>query len=144
MAAQLEPLFGPLARDLLAVGLLGAGLSSALTAPLATAFAVTELVRISHARRRAAFRGIALSVLVFGAGFALSGVEPIEIIVTAQFANGLLLPVVVGFLLYAMNDRRLLGEFTNGPIANALGGIAFLVTLGLGARLLAAAAQRLL
>ena len=34
-----------------------------------------------------------------------------------------------------MNDRSLLGEHVNGRVANALGGLVFLVSLGLGFRL---------
>ncbi len=136
MAVQLEPLFGPVAKYLLGTGLLAAGFSSALTAPLATAFAVTELAGSSGPR---VFRSIALSVLSIGCVFALSGVQPITIILSAQFANGLLLPVVAAFLLYAMNDRRLLGEHVNGRAANLLGGLVFFVSLGLGIRLILAA-----
>lgn len=135
MAVQLEPLFGPVAKYLLGAGLLAAGFSSALTAPLATAYAVTELVGVTGPRRLQIFRAVAVSVLLVGSLFALSGVQPITIIVSAQFANGLLLPIVAAFLLHTMNDRRLLGEHVNGRAANALGGLIFLVSLGLGARL---------
>jgi len=136
MAVQLEPLFGPLAKYLLGMGLLAAGLSSAMTAPLATAFAVTEIVTVPAARRPVAFRGVALSVVAIGVLFATSGLQPIRIIVIAQFANGLLLPIVTGFLLYTMNSRALLGEHRNGRLANTLGAAVFVVAAGLGTRLL--------
>jgi len=136
MAVQLEPLFGPVAKYLLGTGLLAAGLSSAMTAPLATGFAVTEIVGVPAARRPAAFRGVALSVLAIGVLFATSGLQPIRIIVIAQFANGLLLPIVAGFLLYTMNNWTLLGEHRNGRLANTLGAVVFIVAASLGIRLL--------
>lgn len=136
MAVQLEPLFGSVAKYLLGTGLLAAGFSSALTAPLATAFAVTELTGSDGSRRSLAFRAVALSVLAIGCVFALSGIQPITIILSAQFANGLLLPIIAAFLLYTMNDRRLLGEHVNGRVANVLGSLVFLVSLGLGTRLI--------
>ena len=74
--------------------------------------------------------------MLIGCTFALSGIQPITIILSAQFANGLLLPIVAAFLLYTMNDRQLLGEHVNGRAANALGGVVFLVSLGLGGRLI--------
>jgi len=135
MAVQLEPLFGSFSRFLLGIGLFAAGLTSTLTAPLATAYAVTEIAGPIAAERPALFRIVGMSVLLIGMLFALSGIQPITIILTAQFANGLLLPVVAAFLLYAMNNRRLLGEHTNGTVANTLGGLVFLVALGLGVRL---------
>lgn len=139
MAVQLEPLFGSVAKYLLGIGLLAAGFSSALTAPLATAFALTELTGSQGARRRFAFRVVAISVLLIGCIFALSGIQPITIILSAQFANGLLLPIIAAFLLYAMNDRGLLGEHVNGRMANILGGLVFLVSIGLGLRLVLSA-----
>lgn len=135
MAIQLEPLFGSFSKYLLGAGLLAAGLSSSLTAPLATAYAITEIVNPNAKIKEKIFRGISLSVLIVGVMFALSGAKPINIIIGAQFANGLLLPIIAAFLLYTMNNKALLGRYTNGWIANGLGAIVFLVSLGLGVRL---------
>jgi Mn2+/Fe2+ NRAMP family transporter len=124
-----------LSRYLLGAGLLAAGLSSSLTAPLATAYAVTEVFSPDPSNRATVFRAVALSVLIIGVGFAMTGIEPITIILTAQFANGLLLPIIAAFLLYAVNDRKILGEHVNGTLANSLGAAVFLISLALGARL---------
>ncbi|MEO0644326.1 MAG: Nramp family divalent metal transporter, partial [Pseudomonadota bacterium] len=123
MARQFEPLFGPYSRGLLGVGLLAAGLTSAITAPLATGFAMSEILRLGDDEKSTAFRLIALSVLMIGTGLALAGVRPVEVILAAQFANGLLLPVIAGFLLYAMNRATLLGRHVNGWMANGAGGV---------------------
>ena len=135
MARQLEPLFGAYSRYLLGVGLLAAGLTSAITAPLATAFAMTELLRLRSGVKSPVFRAIALSVIVIGASLALAGVRPVEVILAAQLANGLLLPILAGFLLYAMNQPALLGRYVNGWMANGAGLIVMLVATGLGLRL---------
>ncbi|HSG67009.1 MAG TPA: Nramp family divalent metal transporter [Gammaproteobacteria bacterium] len=136
MAVQLEPLFGRTSRYLLGAGLLAAGLSSSITAPLATAYAVTEVLGPSRPGSRRVFRAVSLSVLAIGCVFALSGIRPVTIILSAQFANGLLLPIIAAYLLWAMNDRRLLGTYVNGTLANVLGGLVLLVSVGLGARLI--------
>ena len=135
MARQFEPLFGSYSRYLLGVGLLAAGLTSAITAPMATGFAMTEILRLPSETKSFAFRAIALSVLVIGAALSLAGVRPVEVILAAQFANGLLLPIVAGFLLYAMNRRELLGGHVNGWLANGAGVAVALVAGGLGLRL---------
>jgi len=139
MAVQLEPLFGPVSKYLLGLGLLAAGLSSSITAPLATAYAVTEIAGARNGTATAASRTVALSVVLIGSVFAMSGVRPLRIILIAQFANGILLPVVAAFLLYAMNNGRLLSEHRNGWLANTLGGAAVLIAIALGARSLAQA-----
>ena len=66
---------------------------------------------------------------------ALIGYKPISLILVAQVANGILLPIVAVFLLVAMNRRSLLGDRVNGPVANVLGGLVILITVGLGLRL---------
>jgi len=78
---------------------------------------------------------IALSVIGIGAALALTGVKPITIILSAQFANGLLLPIIATFLLVAMNRKGLLGEHANKLFGNLLGIGVVLVTALLGLRL---------
>ena len=76
--------------------------------------------------------------LVLGAGvaFALSGPAPVPAIVFAQAANGVLLPVIVAFLLWAVNDRARLGVHANGWGANLVGAAVWVVAFGLGIRAL--------
>ena len=140
MAKQIEPLFGPAAKYMLGLGFLAAGLTSTITAPLATAFAVTEILGLNSKTSSRAFRGIALSVISIGAALALTGIKPITIILSAQFANGLLLPIIAIFLLAVMNRTEILGRYKNGPIGNILGVIVVGLTALLGARLILKAA----
>ena len=136
MAKQLEPLFGSWAKYMLGIGFFAAGLSSSVTAPLATAFAMTEILGLGGGDKRKAFKGIALSVIIIGAALALTGIKPITIILSAQFANGLLLPIIAVFLLVAMNKKGLLGAHANSWRGNAAGAAVVLVTAILGLRLI--------
>ncbi|WP_173195674.1 Nramp family divalent metal transporter [Parvularcula mediterranea] len=129
LVVALEPAFGAGSRFLIGAGLLAAGLSSAITAPMAAGYVAAELTG-----REALFRPAALSVLAFGTGVAMLGARPEAIIVLAQAANGVLLPLVAGFLLVLMNRKAILGAYTNGAVPNALGGAVFLLTLFLGLR----------
>ena len=137
MAIQFEPLFGSWAKYLMGIGLFAAGLSSAITAPLATAYALSDISQLTGEAKLRAFRWISLSVLIIGAGFALADIKPIKIILLAQFANGLLLPIVTGFLLFAMNHKDLLGDYANSRTANILGAAVFVFTAFLGLRVIA-------
>src|SRR5690606_2436725 len=120
MARQLEPAFGAAAMGLLAVGLFAAGLTSAITAPLASAYAAAELFGFRSDPRSAAFRAVALTILSIGTAAAITGAQPVELILFAQFANGLLLPIIAAFLVYAANRRDLLGPHVNRLGANML------------------------
>jgi len=135
MAKQLEPLFGSFSKYMLGIGFFAAGLSSSVTAPLATAYAMTEILGIQNGTKSKIFKIIALSVIGVGAALALTGIKPITIILSAQFANGLLLPIIATFLLVAMNRKNLLGHHSNSYMGNILGVGVVLITAVLGLRL---------
>lgn len=134
MARAIEPAFGDSARYLVGIGLFAAGLTSAITAPMATAFALSEMIGGDATRKSKLFRGTALFVVVVGALISLSGIRPISMILIAQYANGLLLPIMAVFLLYVMNRKDLLGQHANSLMANLAGGGIVLITFGLGLR----------
>ncbi|MDG1495273.1 MAG: Nramp family divalent metal transporter [Porticoccaceae bacterium] len=140
MAYQLEPVFGGRAKYLLAAGLFAAGLSSAITAPMATAYAVSEILGLKSDTKSTAFRVIALSVLAVGSLSVLLDLRPLEIILFAQLANGLLLPIIALFLVLVMNRKSLLGEQANGWFANIIGLTVVVLTASLGLRMVTQAA----
>lgn len=137
ITTQLEPVLGANGRYVFALGLFAAGLTSAITAPLAAAYAVCGALGLPDTLRGTAFRFIALGVIATGTLFAATGARPLSLIVFAQAANGLLLPVIAGILLWLMNERRLLGSAANTWRSNLLGVVVVVVTLGLGANKLA-------
>lgn len=132
MAQQLEPLLGPAARYFFALGLLAAGVSSAITAPLASSFAICGVMGWGRDLRSPPFRAIWVITLVVGLVFALVGGSPVQAIIFAQATNGILLPIVAVFLLVVMNRKDLLGQHANTFSANVLGGVVVLIATGLG------------
>ena len=134
MARAIEPAFGTSSRYLIGIGLLAAGLTSAITAPMATGYALSELIGGDASQRQKYFQITALTVLAIGTLISLFGIKPTQLILIAQYANGLLLPVVALFLLWVMNRPSLLGDHVNGIFSNLVGGAAVLITFGLGFR----------
>lgn len=134
LAKVLEPSFGSASRWLVGIGLLAAGMSSAITAPMAAGFVASELFSSSEEGRKRTFRIVSMLVLGFGAFVALLGIRPQALIVLAQAANGVLLPVVAAFLLVVMNRTSVLGRHANGILPNVLGASVLLITLFLGIR----------
>ena len=132
MARQLEPLLGKTATLFFSVGLLAAGVSSGITAPMAAAYATQGILGWEPGLTGSRQRGVALAVVGTGILFGALGVQPVPAITLAQAANGVLLPVVAVFLLWAANDRRRLGQHANGTMANLIGGLVVAVAAGLG------------
>ncbi|NIO02214.1 MAG: hypothetical protein GTO42_08735 [Candidatus Latescibacteria bacterium] len=120
-----------------ALGLFAAGLSSAITAPLAAAVTARSLFdkektnRWDHRSWR--YRAVWLFVLFTGVFFGLTEVRPIPAIILAQALNGVLLPFVAIFLLLVANDRKLMGEGgMNRLSTNICMGLVVAVTIVLG------------
>ena len=137
LAQILRERLGRWGGRLFAIGLFSAGLSSAITAPLAAALTARSLLGGAAegrwGNRTWRFRSVWVGVLAVGLGFGLSEVQPIPAIILAQALNGVLLPLVAIFLLLAVNDRRLMGEAgCNGPVSNTLTGLVVAVSLLLG------------
>ena len=143
LAPSLEPMFGSFSGILMALGLFAAGISSAVTAPLAAAYALKGVLGFASTDNRSIlsdkrFKLIWISILLLGVSVASSGYKPVNIIWFAQVANGILLPIVTLFLLWIMNTNAL-GQFKNNSIQNLLGGSVLLVTLLLSGRSLMSA-----
>ncbi|ELY83052.1 Nramp family divalent metal transporter [Natrinema altunense] len=136
MADQLEPVFGGYALTFFAIGLFAAGFTSAMSAPLAGAYATAGALGWERDLTSTRFRAIWMTILGVGIVFSALDYNPVQVIVFAQVANGLLLPILAVFLIYAMNNRDLLGEYTNTTLQNVLGGIVTLVVVGIGLRTL--------
>jgi NRAMP (natural resistance-associated macrophage protein)-like metal ion transporter len=136
MAAQLTPLLGRSATVVFAAGLFAAGMTSAITAPLAAAWAVAGALGWPRDLRDPRLRAVWAGVIATGALVAATGVQPVAAILAAQAANGLLLPVIAAFLLLVMNDRATLGTMANGLRSNLAGALVVAVTLVLGGRAL--------
>ncbi len=138
LAPALQPIFGNWATVFMSIGLFAAGISSAVTAPLAAAFALSGVLNLKNKMTDNSFKVIWLVILIIGASIASSGYKPMNIIWFAQVANGLLLPIITLFLLWMMNSDRL-GQYKNTRLQNGLGILILLVTLLLSGRSLMSA-----
>ena len=134
LAKGLEPLFGAYAKYFLAIGLFAAGITSAITAPLAAAFVASGCLGWSANLKSAKFRAVWLLILGLGVLFSTVGFKSIEIIKFAQVANGLLLPLIAGFLLWVMNRSSVLGAYKNSKLQNILGIVILVITIFLGVK----------
>lgn len=121
------------------LGLFAAGLSSAITAPLAAAITAQGLFGSDDNNRwhqqSWRYRGVWAFVLACGLLFGIAGASPVPAIIAAQALNGVLLPLVAIFLFLVVNDRDMLGPtHVNGKLMNALTIFVIMITMLLGAR----------
>lgn len=132
MAKGLEPLFGKMALYFMAIGLLAAGITSAITAPLAAAFVASSCFGWKGGMNDIKFKLVWTFVLLCGIIFLSFDIKPIQVIQFAQVANGILLPVMALLLLWVVNKKSVMGENSNSVLQNMLGLAIVLFALFLG------------
>lgn len=138
LAPALQPILGDSAKTFMAIGLFSAGISSAVTAPLAAAYALSGILNLNKDLNSKSFKIIWGTILLIGVLVSTSGYKPISIIWFAQVANGILLPIITLFLLWIMNTEKL-AQYKNNLVQNILGGLVLLVTLLLSGKSLISA-----
>ncbi len=125
-ALALEPFAGPYARVLFAVGLVAASFLAACVLPLTTAFVICEAfgweAGVSFKWREApTFKSIFTAVIVLSAAVVLiPGVDLMAVMLTAQFVNGLVLPVLLVFMAIIAADKRVMGAYRARPVSRVL------------------------
>jgi manganese transport protein len=134
LAKGLAPLFGDFATYFMALGLFAAGITSAITAPLAAAYVAKGCLGWSGGLKSKKFRSVWFAILFLGVLFSSIGIKPIEIIKFAQIANGMLLPIIAGILLWIVNKKSVLGNFVNTKTQNILGILILVIAIFLGVK----------
>ncbi|MCM4160216.1 divalent metal cation transporter [Antarcticibacterium flavum] len=134
LAVGLEPLFGTYATWFIALGLMAAGITSSITAPLAAAYVVKGCLGWKEGMNSLKFKSVWAGILILGVIFSSLQIKPVEIIKFAQVANGLLLPVIAIFLFWIVNKASIMGESRNTTLQNVLGLVIISISILLGAR----------
>tara|TARA_Y100001970_G_C14211195_1_gene847034 strand:+ start:821 stop:1960 length:1140 start_codon:yes stop_codon:yes gene_type:complete len=132
LAKGIEPVFGSFSKHLISFGLFAAGLTSAITAPLAAAYVTCGCLNWGTDLKSFNFRIIWFVVLFIGVVCSSLNISSIEIIKFAQVANGILLPTVTFFLILIANSKKVLGNYANSWKNNLISLFVFLITLILG------------
>ncbi len=136
-ALALKPLAGNYCFYLFAFGLLNASVFSACILPLSTAYSVCEgmgwEVGVNRRFKEAPqFYGLYTAIIAIGAlVIMIPGVKLIPIMLLSQATNGLLLPFVLIFMLLLVNNKRLMGKYTNSRIYNILTVLVIIGMIGL-------------
>lgn len=132
MSIQLEPTLGTFAKPFMAIGLVAAGVSSAVCTPMGVSYVLAGLFGWKTNRSDKRYTVTNFLVLITGIIVAGMGFNPIALIMAAQMVNGVVLPVVVGVTIYLTASRRIMGEFANSTLENVLGTAIFIISLILG------------
>jgi NRAMP (natural resistance-associated macrophage protein)-like metal ion transporter len=125
-ASALRPLAGEWSEALFAAGLIGAGVLAVPVLTGSAAYGVAETFgwrsglnrRLSRAPE---FYAVIAAATVVGMGINFVGINPIAALVIVAVINGMLAAPLVVVMMFVSNDRKVMGERTNGRLLNAVG-----------------------
>ena len=131
-AMALKPLAGNLAYLLFAIGIIGTGLIAIPVLSGSLSYIVTEtfgweqgLNKKFH-EAKAFYSIIGLSLLL-GLSLNYVGISPIKALIYTAVLYGLTAPVLIAIILHISNNKKVMGEFTNGRTSNILGFAALII-----------------
>jgi NRAMP (natural resistance-associated macrophage protein)-like metal ion transporter len=134
-ALALAPFLGNFASTVFALGLLGASFLAAGVLPLSTCYSITEALGLENGvnkrwKEAPVFWGLFTGLIVVGVIVAmLPNLPVVEVLLNLYLLNGIVLPVILFSILRLVNDKRLMGKYTNGRIFNLLAyGLAIIVS----------------
>lgn len=129
LGAQLSPLLGDFAKYFISIGLFCAGVTSSITAPIATSYALSGIFKYEPKWEDRTFKKISYLIILVGIFFSSINYKPIVIIKLAQFINGLFLPLIAFFLLWAINNKKLMGSYVSSKSYNLIGIFIVIISL---------------
>ena len=126
---QLSPTLGSFSKYFISIGLFCAGITSSITAPIATSYALSGIFNYKAEWSDKIFKRVAYIVISIGVFFSSVNYNPILVIKLAQFVNGLFLPFIAIFLIWSVNKRNIMGKYVNSNFYNLLGILIVLISL---------------
>jgi Mn2+/Fe2+ NRAMP family transporter len=125
-AQALEPLAGPAAKYLLAVGLIGAGFLAVPILTGSSAYAVAETFGWKYGldtkpgEAKQFYAIIVVSTLI-GMLINFVGINPIKALFWTAVINGVIAPPLLIVIMLVANNKEVMGKRTNSRTANVLG-----------------------
>ncbi len=137
-ANALKPAAGGFAYALFAVGILATGLLAVPVLAGGVAYAIGEALGWKRGLAREAgrapkFYGVIVGCIALAVLLNLLGVQPIRALVLSQLLNGLVAIPLVFLVLRICNNAEIMGNRTNGWLANSLGWATFTIIAAVGA-----------
>jgi NRAMP (natural resistance-associated macrophage protein)-like metal ion transporter len=131
-AKALEPIAGKASYLLFAIGVIGTGflsipvLSGSLSYIISETYGWKGNLDKKFSQAKSFYIVIIVSVIL---GLLLNnlGISPVDGLLYTAILYGLTSPLIIAVLLHIANNKKIMGEYTNGKLSNILGVITFLL-----------------
>ena len=120
MIELLEPLAGPLATSLFAVGIIAAGVSSQFPNVLMLPWLLCDYNETERDMTLLKYRLMVFAVSLLGLVVPLFGARPVLVMIISQAFNAVILPATVACIIYLTNREDLMGDKKNSWKSNLI------------------------
>jgi len=129
-AEALRPLAGDFAYLLFAAGIIGVGLLGVPVLAGSAAYALSEGFGWREGlylkfKRAHGFYGVIIVATLVGLLINFIGINPIKALLYAAVINGIVAVPLIAVIIFISNNRKIMGERTNGFWSNSLGWLTF-------------------
>jgi Mn2+/Fe2+ NRAMP family transporter len=140
-ALALRPLAGDLSYLLFSMGVLGTGMLAVPVLAGSVSYMVSEALDWDEGLNKKFHEAkgfyLVMTISIIAALLInLTGISPVRALILTAIVYGLTAPVLIGIILHICNRKSIMGEYTNSPVQNMLGGLAFLLMTAAAAGLL--------
>ena len=131
-ANALEPVAGKYSYLLFAFGIIGTGFLAIPVLSGSLSYIVTETFGLKGSldkkfHQAKPFYGILIVSVLLGLSINYFGINPVDALLYTAILYGITCPVIIAIVLHIANNKKVMGDFTNGKLSNVLGGLCLLV-----------------
>ncbi len=120
MITLLEPLAGPMAASIFAIGIISAGVSSQFPNVLMLPWLICDYTGRERNMTLPRYRIMVFLISLLGLVVPLFGGRPVLVMIVSQAFGAVILPITVLCIFYLCNQKKLMGEYKNTLVANAI------------------------
>lgn len=120
MITLLEPLAGPMAASVFAIGLIAAGVSSQFPNVLMLPWLLCDYSNSERDMTLSRYRIIVLFISLLGLVVPIFDARPVFVMIVSQSFNAVILPLTVACIFYLSNRSDLMGIHKNTALANGV------------------------
>ncbi len=129
MISLLEPLAGPLAASIFAIGIISAGVSSQFPNILMLPWLICDYTDTPRNMTLPKYRIMVFLISLLGLVVPLFGGRPVLVMIISQAFNAVILPITVACIFYLSTRTELMGKYKNTLVSNVILTAIFLFSL---------------
>ena len=125
-AEALRPFAGNATYYLFAIGIIGTGMLAIPVLAGSSSYALSESFKWGGGlgkklKQAQAFYGVIILSMLIGLGMNFVGLDPIKALIYSAVFNGIVAPVVLLLIMLIASNKKIMGEWVNGPWSKAFG-----------------------